>query len=86
MLFYRAKTIKTFNNSRKSSPSRTPVKKLSKIQPLLDPSRLRPPPAHMGGNLETRNSNTRLNMNLGLQQQQQDENEILSISHIHGEK
>lgn len=51
------------------------------MQPLLDPSRLKPPPAQMIPQ-ETRNS--QLNLSIGLQHQQQldDENEILSISHI----
>lgn len=51
------------------------------MQPLLDPSRLKPPPTQMIPQ-ETRNS--QLNLSIGLQHQQQldDENEILSISHI----
>lgn len=53
------------------------------MQPLLDPSRLKPPSSQMLSQ-ETRNS--QLNLSIGLQHQQQqqleDENEILSISHI----
>lgn len=52
------------------------------MQPLLDPSRLKPPTML---SQETRNS--QLNLSIGLQHQQQqqleDENEILSISQIH---
>ncbi|XP_058822880.1 protein C1orf43 homolog isoform X2 [Topomyia yanbarensis] len=92
-----AKMLKTFTNSRKSSPSRTPVKKQSKMQSLLDPSRLRPPPmsAVGGGGVggDTGNQNARLNLSLGVHLQQQQlqqhedlaENEILSISQYHGE-
>uniref|UniRef100_A0A1Q3FEG4 Putative nice-3 family member n=2 Tax=Culex tarsalis TaxID=7177 RepID=A0A1Q3FEG4_CULTA len=88
-----AKMLKSFSHSRKSSPSRTPVKKQSKMQSLLDPSRLRPPPAGSGVvGSGTDNQNARLNLSLGVQlqhqQQQQpdlDENEILSISQYHGE-
>lgn len=94
-----AKMLKSFSNSRKSSPNRTPVKKQSKMQSLLDPSRLRPPPMSGGGigaggitGSETGNQNARLNLSLGVQLQHQqqhqqdlDENEILSISQYHGE-
>ncbi|KAL1376742.1 hypothetical protein pipiens_016721 [Culex pipiens pipiens] len=88
-----AKMLKSFSHSRKSSPSRTPVKKQSKMQSLLDPSRLRPPPAGTGGGVVGADNQTaRLNLSLGVQlqhqQQQQpdlDENEILSISQYHGE-
>ncbi|XP_039432070.1 protein C1orf43 homolog isoform X1 [Culex pipiens pallens] len=88
-----AKMLKSFSHSRKSSPSRTPVKKQSKMQSLLDPSRLRPPPAGAGGGVVGADNQTaRLNLSLGVQlqhqQQQQpdlDENEILSISQYHGE-
>lgn len=45
LTFFRAKSLKSFSSSRKSSPSRTPVKKQTKVQSLLDPSRLKPPPA-----------------------------------------
>lgn len=86
-----AKMIRTFANSRKSSPSRTPVKKQSnKNQSLLDPSRLRPPPITSPG----LGSNNRLNITLGLGQQphlpQQptagdDDNEILSIAYSVGD-
>lgn len=66
--------MKNFSNSRKSSPSRTPVKKQTKVQSLLDPSRLRPPPAqvtnqNIGNMLGT---NTRINYGLGMQQAQRD--------------
>lgn len=65
-----AKTLKTFSGSRKSSPNRTPVKKQIKVQSLLDPSRLRPPPPQSGvGNVLS--TNTRINYGLGMQQQQQ---------------
>ncbi|XP_031638694.1 uncharacterized protein C1orf43 homolog [Contarinia nasturtii] len=61
-----AKSLKTFSNSRKSSPSRTPVKKQTKVQSLLDPSRLKPPPATVGsGNMLSANS--RINYGLGIQ-------------------
>lgn len=61
--------LKNFSNSRKSSPNRTPVKKQTKVQSLLDPARLRPPPSQncIGNVLST---NTRINYGLGLQQQQ----------------
>lgn len=64
--------LKNFSNSRKSSPNRTPVKKQTKVQSLLDPSRLRPPPSQncIGNVLST---NTRINYGLGLQHQQQDD-------------
>ncbi|XP_055383424.1 protein C1orf43 homolog [Condylostylus longicornis] len=42
-----AKMLKSFSNSRKASPSRTPLKK-QPPKTLLDPSRLRPPPLHIG--------------------------------------
>jgi len=65
-----AKMLKTFSNSRKSSPNRTPVKKQIKVQSLLDPSRLRPPPPQSGiGNVLS--TNTRINYGLGMQQQQE---------------
>ena len=75
-------SAKLTKQTAKTSPSRnrTPTKKSSsKIQPLLDPSRLKPPITVP----ETRNS--QLNLSIGLQQQQleDDENEILSISQIH---
>lgn len=61
--------LKNFSNSRKSSPNRTPVKKQTKVQSLLDPARLKPPPSQncIGNVLST---NTRINYGLGLQQQQ----------------
>lgn len=72
--FCRTKLLKSLSSSRRSSPSRTPVKKqTSKMHSLLDPSRLRPPPA---GN----SSNARMNLSLGVQQQDHDENDILSVS------
>lgn len=65
--------LKSLSSSRRSSPSRTPVKKqTSKMHSLLDPARLRPPPA---GN----SSNARMNLSLGVQQDH-DENDILSVS------
>ncbi|XP_059622958.1 protein C1orf43 homolog [Phlebotomus argentipes] len=82
-----AKSMKNFCNSRKSSPSRTPVKKQqTKMQSLLDPSRLRPPPL-------LSESNARINLSLGVQLQQQQldqigdlgENEILAVPHFHDE-
>lgn len=77
--------LKTFSNSRKSSPSRTPVKKqTTKVQSLLDPARLRPPPMTSPRTGELIGPNTRMNIAVGLQQQQrqdvEDENEIMSIS------
>lgn len=74
-----AKMLKSFSHSRKSSPSRTPVKKQSKMQSLLDPSRLRPPPASVGGGgggggaggVAGDNQNARLNLSLGVQLQHQ---------------
>lgn len=60
--------LKTFSNSRKSSPNRTPVKKQTKVQSLLDPSRLRPPPPQSGGG-NLLSTNTRINYGLGMQQQ-----------------
>ncbi|XP_053679974.1 protein C1orf43 homolog [Anopheles nili] len=91
------KMLKSFSSSRKSSPNRTPVKKHSKMQSLLDPARLRPPPVALApGNAgDTMISNTRMNLSLAVQLQQQqqqqfqqpelEENEILSISQYHGE-
>lgn len=69
---FSAKSLKTFSNSRKSSPSRTPVKKQTKVQSLLDPSRLKPPPTQVSttsniGNLLSTNS--RINYGLGIQSQ-----------------
>lgn len=63
----------SFGASRKSSPSRTPLKKqLTKNQSLLDPARLRPPSlVSPGTGAELLSgSNNRLNITLGLQQQQ----------------
>jgi hypothetical protein len=81
MIFYPILSAKLTKQTAKTSPSRnrTPTKKpSSKIQPLLDPSRLKPPATVP----ETRNS--QLNLSIGLQQQlEDDENEILSISQIH---
>jgi predicted lipid carrier protein YhbT len=51
------------------------------MQPLLDPSRLKPPTQILPQEIR----NSQLNLSIGLQHQQQlqdDENEILSISHI----
>lgn len=50
------------------------------MQPLLDPSRLKPPTQILPQELR----NSQLNLSIGLQHQQQldDENEIMSISHI----
>lgn len=51
------------------------------MQPLLDPSRLKPPTQMLPQEIR----NSQLNLSIGLQHQQQqldDENEILSISHI----
>lgn len=64
--------MKTFSGSRKSSPSRTPVKKQTKVQSLLDPSRLKPPPTQVSttsniGSLLSNNS--RINYGLGIQNQ-----------------
>ena len=78
--------LKSFSNSRKSSPNRTPVKKqTTKVQSLLDPSRLRPPPMTSPSTGEIIGPNTRINIALGLQQQENtipaDSNEILSISY-----
>lgn len=75
-------------NSRKSSPSRTPVKqKQTKVQSLLDPSRLRPPTISNNTNSNDGiGPNSRINIALGLQQQEEiidDENEILTISPYH---
>ncbi|XP_052866844.1 protein C1orf43 homolog isoform X1 [Anopheles cruzii] len=93
-----AKVLKSYTSSRKSSPNRTPVKKQSKMQSLLDPSRLRPPPVGLTASDGTDNmtGNTRMNLSLAVQLQQQqqqqqfqppelEENEILSISQYHGE-
>ncbi|XP_050083254.1 protein C1orf43 homolog [Anopheles aquasalis] len=96
-----AKMLKSYSSSRKSSPNRTPVKKHSKMQSLLDPARLRPPPvaltAGTDGGTDTMTGNTRMNLSLAVQLQQQqqqqqqfqqpelEENEILSISQYHGE-
>lgn len=81
LLLKMIEAAKLTKQTAKTSPSRnrTPTKKSSsKMQPLLDPSRLKPPSAVP----ETRNS--QLNLSIGLQQQlQEDENEILSISQIH---
>lgn len=67
----RAKLLKNFSNSRKSSPSRTPIKKQAKVQSLLDPSRLKPPPTQVasGGNIMTNalGTNTRINYGLSMQ-------------------
>ncbi|XP_041767135.1 protein C1orf43 homolog isoform X1 [Anopheles merus] len=91
------KMLKSYSSSRKSSPNRTPVKKHSKMQSLLDPARLRPPPVALtpGNAGDTIISNTRMNLSLAVQLQQQqeqqfqqpelEENEILSISQYHGE-
>lgn len=46
-----AKLLKSFSNSRKTSPSRTPVKKQTKMHSFLDPSRLRPPSLNTGGSI-----------------------------------
>uniref|UniRef100_A0A182JTZ6 Uncharacterized protein n=1 Tax=Anopheles christyi TaxID=43041 RepID=A0A182JTZ6_9DIPT len=91
------KMLKSYSSSRKSSPNRTPVKKHSKMQSLLDPARLRPPPVALtpGNTGDMIISNTRMNLSLAVQLQQQqeqqfqqpdlEENEILSISQFHGE-
>lgn len=75
-LFYSrcsAKSLKNFSNSRKSSPSRTPVKKQTKVQSLLDPSRLRPPPTQIASSPSTignvLGTNTRINYGLGIRNQ-----------------
>lgn len=78
----RAKTLKVYSNSRKSSPSRTPVKKQTKVQSLLDPSRLRPPPITSPSSGDLLSPNTRLNIALSMQQDHNNhhDDEILSIS------
>lgn len=73
LFFCSAKMLKSYSNSRKSSPNRTPVKKQTKVQSLLDPSRLRPPPPNSigtgpGNMLST---NTRINYSLGAGMQDQ---------------
>ncbi|KAL9922744.1 protein C1orf43 homolog [Glossina fuscipes fuscipes] len=70
-----AKQLRSFN-SRKTSPARTP-KKTNKIPSLLDPSRLKPPPATMSGRLTTCHlqpsndltpgQHSKVNLTLGLQ-------------------
>ena len=73
-------SAKSRNTSRASPGKRTPTKKASKIQPLLDPSRLKPP-----SNVTSETRNSQLNLTIGLQRQQfEDENEILSIHNTHG--
>lgn len=63
--------MKNLSNSRKSSPSRTPVKKQTKVPSLLDPSRLKPPPTKIsssggggggGGDGANTQSNTTSNL------------------------
>lgn len=69
---YSAKTLKTFSSSRKSSPSRTPVKKQTKVPSLLDPSRLKPPPTQISTTTNIGNmlsTNSRINYGLGIQSQ-----------------
>lgn len=69
---FSAKSLKTFSNSRKSSPSRTPVKKQTKVPSLLDPSRLKPPPTQLSsssGSIGNLSTNTRINYGLGIQSQ-----------------
>ncbi|XP_061398690.1 protein C1orf43 homolog [Musca vetustissima] len=83
-----AKQLKSFNNSRKSSPARTP-KKSSKIPSLLDPSRLKPPPATVtrtvgGGQLSSgpgevpAGHHSKVNLTLGLQGRDMDGCEIVT--------
>jgi len=72
---------KITRNTKTSPNRRTPTKKAtSKMQPLLDPSRLKPPTQILPQEIR----NSQLNLSIGLQHQQQldDENEIMSISHI----
>lgn len=73
-----AKQLKSYTNSRKTSPSRTP-KKQTKMHALLDPSRLRPPllttdtSSPAARDLVTQLS--KVNLTLGLQQHHsQDQN------------
>ncbi|XP_055856542.1 protein C1orf43 homolog [Episyrphus balteatus] len=68
-----AKQLKSFSNSRKTSPSRTP-KKQTKMHSLLDPSRLRPPPLNTDpnspvvvGGSELSGQHSKVNLTLGLQ-------------------
>lgn len=68
-----AKQLKSFSNSRKTSPSRTP-KKQTKMHSLLDPSRLRPPPLNADpnspvvvvGGSELGGQHSKVNLTLGL--------------------
>lgn len=75
--------MKSFNNSRKGSPARTP-KKSSKMPSLLDPSRLKPPPATTrgGGQLSsgeiTAGHHSKVNLTLGLQGRDMDGCEIVT--------
>lgn len=74
--------IKSFGPNRKSSPSRTPLKKqITKNQSLLDPSRLRPPPllspGIMGAGGDMIGSNNRLNITLGLGQPAQQQQSVM---------
>lgn len=91
-LYFRARLLKSYGNTKKSSPSRTPNKKHTKMHSLLDPSRLRPPPISSRVNAGE-NNQSRINLTLGLQQQQNqrppqiidDENEIICVSQYHGD-
>lgn len=75
MLYFRSKQLRSFNNSCKNSPARTP-KKATKIPPLLDPSRLRPPSTNVlahhhisgvpAGEMAT-GQQSKVNLTLGLQ-------------------
>lgn len=76
--------MKTYSNSRKSSPSRTPQKKPNKVPSLLDPSRLKPPPTGLSsstGNIgSVLGTNSRINYGLGIQSQGRAESEHQSLN------
>lgn len=75
-LIFRAKSLKTFSNSRKTSPNRTPIKKQIKSASLLDPSKLNPPPTLLLNEEDTigidLSTNTRINYGVGIQSPKSD--------------
>lgn len=68
--------------NKKSSPSRTPLKKQTKSPSLLDPTRLKPPPEEPSSDIERigleMSTNSRINYGVGIQNQLENDGDLSS--------